>query len=78
MVSHFITFAFVGFYFPDTFIFQSFGFCIDDKQKLKGQSQGASWWYGQYEDVIADAIGFIFGKYLSQRIKLKGFSSFHW
>lgn len=94
MVSHFITFAFIGFYFPDTFIyamilgvmwelienmlgkfkpsrFKSFGFCIDDKQKLKGNFHGASWWYGQYEDVIADAIGFIFGKYLLQHINKK-------
>lgn len=87
MVSHVITFAIAGFYFPDTFIyamilgiiwelienmlgkfkpshFKSFGFCIDDKQKLKFKTHKASWWYGQYEDVIADAIGFIIGKYL--------------
>ena len=87
MVSHFITFAIVGFYFPDTFIyamflgimwefvenmlgkvktstFKSFGFCIIEKESKKRLKDNVStWWYGQYEDVIADFIGFIFGKY---------------
>ena len=44
--------------------FKSFGFCIVDKQNLKGNFHGASWWYVQYENVIADASGVIFGKYL--------------
>jgi hypothetical protein len=46
---------------PD--VLNKFGFCKMFKKKgLQGHSSG--WWYGQYEDVIADGLGFIAGKYL--------------
>lgn len=98
LISHFLTFAVAGFFFPNTFVLsmaigilwemiewaigmtkpsflKGIGDChhnitnVEHKKFLVSNDNSKNgttkyWWYGQYEDIVADFAGFIVGKYV--------------
>lgn len=54
--------------YVDPKILKKLGFC--DRRKFSDNFH-ENWWYGQYEDIICNFIGFIFGKYLLRPLIFK-------
>lgn len=80
VISHFIFYSFIGFFFPETFWLSFFiGINWEIYEHITGiiakkyfyfipfeicKLNDFTWWYGRYEDIIANTLGFLFGKYL--------------
>ncbi len=75
LISHFIVFCLAGYFYPDTFklamvigiVWECFEFALGYflKNSVLAKPFIYNWWYGQYRDIIANALGFLFGKYIS-------------
>jgi hypothetical protein len=80
LISHFIAFAVAGFFFPNTLVLSMILGILWEIVEWSGgkfkpsflkpfgecHSKGPNkvWWYGKYEDIIADFAGFMAGKYV--------------
>ena len=80
VITHFIFYTFIGYYFPKTFfislligiLWEIFEYCLGkyaNKNKvlvlLGDCNLDTSWWYAKYEDIIANTLGFLLGKYIA-------------
>jgi hypothetical protein len=81
VISHFFFYLIIGYFFPETFwlsmtigvvweIYEDFLEKFSKKHlsliSLKiCKLDNFTWWYGRYEDVIANMLGFLLGQYMS-------------
>ncbi len=74
LISHFVVFMAAGYFYPNTFALAMmigigwevlecvFGYIIYYLEYNTYQLH--NWWFGQYKDVIANYMGFLFGQFL--------------
>jgi hypothetical protein len=73
LISHYVVFFLAGYFYPTTFklamiigiIWEICEYIIGYCSKIMSDSLG-SWWYGQYQDVIVNLLGFISGRYVNR------------
>ena len=73
LISHYVVFFLAGYFYPTTFklamiigiIWEICEYIIGYCSKNMNDSLG-SWWYGQYQDVIVNLLGFISGRYVNR------------